>query len=138
MILYLCWLFWWQNMMCNLECISFHSLCNKEIECQFECVHVHIWAVLTNKQWKNNWNFYWKSYWRFYLHLLDNWRQFKQLKNCPRHTHWTPNTFKLSLKFFETMRVEICHFSYLKSQASNSFSKKITIKSNFLGRTPIF
>ena len=71
-------------------------------------------------------------YWRFYLHLLDNWRQFKQLKNCPRHTHRTPNTCKISLKFFETIRVETCHFCYHTSISSN---KKITIKSNFLGKT---
>ena len=65
--------------------------------------------------------------------LLNNWRQFKQLKNCPRHR--TPNTCRLSLKFFETIRVETCHFPYLKNHTSISFYKKTTIKFNFLGKT---
>ena len=132
-------LFYVQNMIWDLD-ISFNSFCNKEIEFQFESIYVYIWAFLTKatKQWKNNWKFYWKSYWRFYLHLLNNWRQFKQLKNCPRHTHRTPNTCRLSLKFFETIRVETCHFPYLKNHTSISFYKKITIKSNFLGKNPSF
>ena len=62
----------------------------------------------------------------------------KQLKNCPRHTHRTPNTCRLSLKFFETIRVETFHFPYLKNHTSISFYKKITIKSNFLGKNPSF
>ena len=33
--------------------ISFNSFCNKEIEFQFESVHVHIWAILTNKHLSN-------------------------------------------------------------------------------------
>jgi len=40
-------------MVCDFEHISLHSFCNKEIECQFESVHVYIWAVLTNKQLSN-------------------------------------------------------------------------------------
>ena len=56
-------------------------------------------------------------------------------KNYPRHTHRTPNTWKISLK---TIRVETCHFSYLKNHTSISFNKKTTIKSNFLGKTKVF
>ena len=37
----------------DLEYISFNSFCNKEIEFQFESVHVYIWAVSTNKQLGN-------------------------------------------------------------------------------------
>ena len=83
--------------------ISFNSFCNNEIEFQFESVHVQC-AYLSSfnyqatKQWKNNWKVYWKSYWRFYVDLLDNWRQFKQLKNCPRHTHRTQTLAKCHSK----------------------------------------
>ena len=40
-------------MVWDFEFINLHSFCNKEIQCQFESVHEHIWAVLTNKQLSN-------------------------------------------------------------------------------------
>jgi hypothetical protein len=40
-------------MIWDLEYISFNSFRNKEIEFQFESVHVYIWAVSTNKQLNN-------------------------------------------------------------------------------------
>ena len=117
-------------MMWDLEYISFNYFCNKEIEFQFESVHVHIWAVLTNKQLSNG---------RTTGNSTGNpTGQLEQLKNCPRYTHRNPNTCKISLKFFETIRFETCHFPYLKNHTSISFNKKTTIKSNFLGKTPIF
>ena len=123
-----------------MEYISFNSFCNKEIAFQFESVHVHIWVVLTNKQLSDGrttgnstGNPTGDS---TYIYILENWRQFKQLKNCQRHTHRTPNTCKLSLKFFWTIWVETCHFPYLKNHTSISFNKKKTIKSNFFGKTP--
>ncbi len=42
------------------------------------------------------------------------------------------NTSKMSLKIFETIRVETCHFPYLKNHTST------IIKSNFLCKNPIF